>query len=132
LVPKDAPHEYASSSSLVELALDEDEHLCSPHNASSLRLVGGQLPFDKTLKDWGPPVGIFEIQLRLLIDRHDFRFFDLWRLLPLCSHRGRVLIAGKNPVRYRLATGCSLCEHVGGFVVVAQHMMEFEPMELSL
>jgi hypothetical protein len=77
LVPKDAPPEYASSSTLVELALDEDLHICSPCDASSLGLVGGQLPFNKQLKDWGPLVGIFEIQLRWLIDCHDFGFFDL-------------------------------------------------------
>jgi hypothetical protein len=46
LVSKDALHEYASCPSLVELAVDEDECLCSLGNASSLRMVGGELSFD--------------------------------------------------------------------------------------
>jgi hypothetical protein len=61
LVSKDAPHECASSSSLVELTLDEDECLCSPRDASSLHLVRGQLPFDKAFKDRESLVGILEI-----------------------------------------------------------------------
>jgi hypothetical protein len=64
LTSEDAPHEYASSPSLVEFAIDEDEHLCSPRDASSLHLVRAQLPFDKPLEDQEPPVGIFKIQLR--------------------------------------------------------------------
>jgi hypothetical protein len=46
LISKDAPHEYASGPSLIELTLDEDEHLCSPRDVLSLHLVGGQLSFD--------------------------------------------------------------------------------------
>jgi hypothetical protein len=46
LVSEDAPHEYADSTTLVELAVDEDERFCSAGDASSLRLVGGELPLD--------------------------------------------------------------------------------------
>jgi hypothetical protein len=35
-------------------------------------------------------------------------------------------------VRHQAATGCGLCEYVGCFVVVAQHMMELEAVELAL
>jgi hypothetical protein len=43
LVSKDAPHEYASYSPLVELTLDKDERLRSARDVSSLHLVGGEL-----------------------------------------------------------------------------------------
>jgi hypothetical protein len=46
LVSEDAPHEYADNTTLVELAVDEDERFCSAGDASSLRLVGGELPLD--------------------------------------------------------------------------------------
>jgi hypothetical protein len=46
LIPEDAPHEYASCSVLVELAVDENECFCSAGDALSLRLVGGELPLD--------------------------------------------------------------------------------------
>jgi hypothetical protein len=44
LISEDAPHEYADSPTLVELAVDEDERVCSAGDASSLHLVGGKLP----------------------------------------------------------------------------------------
>jgi hypothetical protein len=46
LVSEDAPHEYPGSPTLVELAIDEDERFCSAGDASSLRLVGGELSLD--------------------------------------------------------------------------------------
>jgi hypothetical protein len=104
LILEDAPHEYANCSPLIELALDEDECLCSPCDASSLRMIGGQPSLDKPLQDRESPVGVFKIQLGQLIDHHDFKLLNLWRLLPLCSHRGRVLVTREDPVWYRLAT----------------------------
>jgi hypothetical protein len=104
LVSEDAPHEYACDSPLVELALDEGERFCSPRNVSGLCLVEGKLTFDKPLEDRKTPVGIFKVQLRWLVDHHDLWLFNLWQVLPLCSYRGRVLVAHEDPVRYRLAT----------------------------
>jgi hypothetical protein len=46
LIPEDAPHEYVGSPELVKFAVDEDEHFRSAGDASSLRLVGGELPLD--------------------------------------------------------------------------------------
>jgi hypothetical protein len=46
LIPEDAPHEYASSPALVELAVDEDGSFRSAGNASGFRLVGRELPLD--------------------------------------------------------------------------------------
>jgi hypothetical protein len=46
LIPEDAPHEYAGSPAFVKFAVDEDECFCSAGDASRLRLVGGELPFD--------------------------------------------------------------------------------------
>jgi hypothetical protein len=45
LIPEDAPHEYAVSAALVELAVDEDE---SFRSAAMRRasLVEGELPLD--------------------------------------------------------------------------------------
>jgi hypothetical protein len=44
LVSENAPHENAGGSTLVKFTVDEDEHFCSPGDASSLHLVGGELP----------------------------------------------------------------------------------------
>jgi hypothetical protein len=44
LIPEDAPHEYAGSFMLVELAVNEDKSLCSAGDALCLRLVGRKLP----------------------------------------------------------------------------------------
>jgi hypothetical protein len=46
LIPEDAPHEYSYCSTLVELAVNENERFCSAGDALSLRLVGGELPLD--------------------------------------------------------------------------------------
>jgi hypothetical protein len=46
LIPEDAPHEYVSSPVLVKFAVDEVEHFRSAGDASSLHLVGGELPLD--------------------------------------------------------------------------------------
>jgi hypothetical protein len=46
LIPEDAPHEYAGSPVLVELAVDEDESLRSTGNAPSFRLVERELSLD--------------------------------------------------------------------------------------
>jgi hypothetical protein len=43
-----------------------------------------------------------------------------------------MLITREDPVRHRAATGCGLCEYVSCFVVVAQHMMKLEAVELAL
>jgi hypothetical protein len=77
LIPEDAPHEYASLSLLVELAIDEYKCLCSLCDTSSLCSVEGKLSFDKPLEDQEPSVGIFKIQLGRLVNRHDFRIFNL-------------------------------------------------------
>jgi hypothetical protein len=46
LIPEDAPYEYASSPTLVELTVDEDESFCSTGDASGFRLVGRELSLD--------------------------------------------------------------------------------------
>jgi hypothetical protein len=43
-----------------------------------------------------------------------------------------VLITREDPVRHRAATGCSPCEYIGCFVVVTQHVMKLEAVELAL
>jgi hypothetical protein len=44
LILEDAPHEYAGSFMLVELAVNEDKSLCSAGDALCLHLVGRKLP----------------------------------------------------------------------------------------
>jgi hypothetical protein len=97
-------HRYACGSPFVELALDEDERFGLPCNAAHLRLVGGKLSLDKPLEDGKTPVEIFEVRLGWLVDHHDLWLFNLGRLLPFCSYKGRVLVAREDPVRYRLVT----------------------------
>jgi hypothetical protein len=46
LIPEDASHEYVGSSALVDLAVDENESLCSAGDAPGFRLVRGELPLD--------------------------------------------------------------------------------------
>jgi hypothetical protein len=104
LVPENASHEYACGSPLVKLTLDEDERFCSPCDVSDLHLIGEKLSFDKPLKDRKMPVGIFKVQVRRLFNLHDFWPFNVGRLLPICSHRGRVFITRKDPMRHRLST----------------------------
>jgi hypothetical protein len=41
LIPEDAPHKYADSPTLVELAIYKHERFRSAGDVSSLRLVGG-------------------------------------------------------------------------------------------
>jgi hypothetical protein len=43
-----------------------------------------------------------------------------------------MLITREDPVRHRAATRCGVGEYVGCFVVVAQHMMKLEAVELAL
>jgi hypothetical protein len=43
-----------------------------------------------------------------------------------------MLITREDPVRNRASTGCGLCEYASYFVVVAQHMMQLEAVELAL
>jgi hypothetical protein len=43
-----------------------------------------------------------------------------------------MLITREDPVRNRASTGCELCEYVGRFVLVTQHMMQLEDVELAL
>jgi hypothetical protein len=71
LISEDAPHKYASSPVLVELAVDEDKSFCLAGDASGFRLVGRELPLEKPLKDGESLVGIFEIYFWWLIDCHD-------------------------------------------------------------
>jgi hypothetical protein len=78
------------------------------------------------------PVGIFKVLLGWLIDRHNLRFRLLGWLLSLCAYRWCMLITRKDPVRHQAATGCGLHKYVGCFVVVVQHMMKLEAMELVL
>jgi hypothetical protein len=72
LFPKDAPHEYAGGPVLVEFAVDEDESFCSAGDSPGFRLVEREPPLDKPLEDGESPVGIFEVHLWWLINRHDF------------------------------------------------------------
>jgi hypothetical protein len=104
LIFEDAPHEYACGSPLVERALDQDGCFCSLCDVSGLRLVGRKLSLDKTLEDRKTLIKIFKVPLGRPVDRHDLWLFILWRLLPLFSYRGRVLVACEDPVRYRLVT----------------------------
>jgi hypothetical protein len=46
LIPEDAPHEYAGSSTFVEFTVNEDECFRSAGDAPGLRLVEGELPLD--------------------------------------------------------------------------------------
>jgi hypothetical protein len=46
LIPEDAPHEYVGCFTLIEFTVDEDERFCSTSDASSLHLVGGELPLN--------------------------------------------------------------------------------------
>jgi hypothetical protein len=43
-----------------------------------------------------------------------------------------MLITREDPVRNRASTGCSLCKYISRFVVVAQHMLQLEAVELAL
>jgi hypothetical protein len=61
LIPEYAPHDYASSPALVELAVDEDKSFCSSGDAPGFRLVRRELPLDKPLEDGESPVVIFEV-----------------------------------------------------------------------
>jgi hypothetical protein len=44
LIPEDAPHEYVGCPTLVEFAINEDEHFFSVGDASGLHLVGRSFP----------------------------------------------------------------------------------------
>jgi hypothetical protein len=46
LIPKDAPHEYTGSPTLVELAVDEDESFRSAGDVLGFRLIETELPLD--------------------------------------------------------------------------------------
>jgi hypothetical protein len=46
MIPKDAPHEYASFPALVEFVVDEDKSFRSAGDAPGFRLVRGEFPLD--------------------------------------------------------------------------------------
>jgi hypothetical protein len=46
LIPKDAPHEYTGSPTLVELTVDEDESFRSAGDVLGFRLIETELPLD--------------------------------------------------------------------------------------
>jgi hypothetical protein len=71
LIFEDAPHEYAGSPALVELAVDEDKSFCSAGDAPGFRLIGRELPLDKPLEDGESPIRIFEVHFWWLINRQD-------------------------------------------------------------
>jgi hypothetical protein len=66
-----------------------------------------------------------------LVNHPDLWLFNLKCLLPHCSHRRLVLVTREEPMQYRPSTRCSLGENVGRFVVVAQNVMDLEPVELA-
>jgi hypothetical protein len=132
LVPGDASHEYANRPMLVELAVDENESLHPASDAPGFRLVGGELPFDKPLEVGESPIGIFKVHLRWLINRHDLRLWLFGWLLAFFSHGRLMLVTCEDAVRNWPLTGRSFCEYVGHLVVVAQHMVQLEAMELAL
>jgi hypothetical protein len=43
-----------------------------------------------------------------------------------------MLITREDPVRNWASTRCGLCEYVGCFVEVTQHVMQLEAVELAL
>jgi hypothetical protein len=53
-------------------------------------------------------------------------------LLSLRVDRRGVLIICKDPVRHRAMTGRGLGNYIGYFIVVAQHVMKLEAVELVL
>jgi hypothetical protein len=132
LILEDAPHEYASSPALVELAVDEDESFRSVGDTPGFRLVGGELPFDKPLEDGESPVRIFKVHLWWLINCHDFGLWLFGRLLAFFSHRRLMLVTCEDAVRNQASTGRGFCEYVSCLVVVAQHVVQLEAVELAL
>jgi hypothetical protein len=67
-----------------------------------------------------------------MINRHDFGLRLLRWLLTLFSYGWLMLITCENPVRDQAWTGCGLREYVGRLVVVAQHVVQLEAVELAL
>jgi hypothetical protein len=132
LIFGNAPHEYASRPTLVEFAVDEDESFRSAGNASGFFLVGRKFPLDQPLENGEPPVGILKVYFWWLVDCHDLgpRLFG-W-LLALFSHGRLMLIACEDTVGNRAATGCCFRKHIYRFVVVMQHVVQLEAVELAL
>jgi hypothetical protein len=129
---EDAPHEYAGSPALVELAVDEDRSFCSVGDALGFRLVGRELPLDKPLEDEESSIGIFEVHFGWLINRHDFGLRLLGWPLAFFSYRWLMLITCENAMGNRASTGCSFREYISRLVVVAQHVVQLEAVELAL
>jgi hypothetical protein len=100
------------------------------HRASVL--VGRELPFDQPLEDGETPVGILKVYFRWLVDYHDLRPRLLGWLLAFFSYGRLMLIARKDPMGNRATTGCRLHKHVSRLVVVAQHVVQLEAVELAL
>jgi hypothetical protein len=132
LISKDALHEYAGSPALVELAVDEDESFRSAGDAPSFHLVGGKLSFDKPLEDGESLIGIFEVYLWWLINRHDLRLWLFGQLLAFFSHGRLMLVTRENAVGNRASTGRGFREYVSRPAVVMQHMVQLEAAELAL
>jgi hypothetical protein len=132
LVSEDAPHKYVGHLALVELTVDEDKSFLLVGDAPGFRLVRRELPLDKPLEDGELPVGIFEVHFWWLINHHDLGLRLLGWLLAFFLHGRLMLITCENAVGNRSSTGCSLREYISRLVVVAQHVVQLEAMELSL
>jgi hypothetical protein len=132
LISEDTPHEYASGPTLVELAVDEDKRLGSVGDAPSFYLFGRELPFDHPLEDGEMQVGILKVYFRWLIDYHDLRPELLGWLLAFFSYGRLMLITREDLMGNWAMTGCRLRKHISRLVIVAQHMVQLEVVELSL
>jgi hypothetical protein len=95
-------HEYACLTSLVKVALDEDESLCPSYDTTHFHLVGRQLPFDKPVEDGKAPIWIFKVQLGWLVDLHDLGPLLLWAF-PLHTHGWHVVVTCEHAMQYWFA-----------------------------
>jgi hypothetical protein len=120
LISEDAPHEYAGSSALVEIVVDEDESFHYAGDAPGFRLVGREIPFDKPLEDGEFPIKMFEVHFWWLINRYDLGLRLLGQLLAFFSHGRLMLITCENAVGNRASTGCSFRDYISRLVVVTQ------------
>jgi hypothetical protein len=105
---------------------------CLAGDAPGFRLVGRELTLDKALEDGESPVGIFEVHFWWLINHHDFGLWLLGWPLAFFSYGRLMLITCENPVGNQASTRCSFCEYVGCLVVVAQHVVQLQAVELAL
>jgi hypothetical protein len=94
--------------------------------------VGGELPFNKTLEDRESPIRIFKVHLWWPINRHDLGLWLFERLLAFFSHERLMLVTCEDAVRNRASTIRSFCGYVSLLVVVTQHMVQLEAVELAL